>query len=81
MDLVPGMVTHFWFTPTRTGTFEILCAGFCGVGHPQMRGHVIVDSPEDYRAWLDKQTTFAQMSAPQKQNPQKQNTVQKAGLE
>ena len=27
MDLVPGMVTYFWFTPTRTGTFEILCAG------------------------------------------------------
>ena len=22
MDLMPGLVTYFWFTPTRTGTFE-----------------------------------------------------------
>ena len=39
MDLMPGLVTRFWLTPTRTGTFEILCAGFCGIGHPQMRGN------------------------------------------
>ena len=25
MDLVPGIVTYFWFTPTKTGEFEI-CA-------------------------------------------------------
>jgi len=62
MDLMPGMVTRFWFTPTRTGTFEILCAGFCGVGHPQMRGNVIVDTENDYRTWLQKQQTFAQAS-------------------
>ena len=24
MDMVPGMVTYFWFTPTRTGTFDVL---------------------------------------------------------
>jgi cytochrome c oxidase subunit 2 len=66
MDLMPGLVTRFWFTPMRTGTFEILCAGFCGVGHPQMRGNVVVDSEKDYEAWLQKQQTFAQLSAPKK---------------
>ncbi len=66
MDLVPGMVTRFWFTPTRTGSFEILCAGFCGVGHPQMRGKVVVDTENDYQAWLGKQQTFAQLSTPAK---------------
>lgn len=66
MDLMPGIVTRFWFTPTRTGTFEILCAGFCGVGHPQMRGKVVVDSANDYQTWLQKQQTFAQLSAPTK---------------
>ena len=25
MDLVPGLVTYIWFTPTRTGKFDILC--------------------------------------------------------
>lgn len=63
MDLMPGLVTYFWFTPTKVGTFEILCAGFCGVGHPQMRGKVVVDNQKDYDAWLTKQQTFAQLSA------------------
>src|ERR1043165_5341576 len=25
MDLIPGMVTFFWFTPTRTAKFDVLC--------------------------------------------------------
>ena len=65
MDLMPGLVTGFWLTPTRTGTFEILCAGFCGVGHPQMRGNVVVDTESDYQAWLEKQQTFAELRAQQ----------------
>ncbi len=60
MDLMPGIETYFWFTPTRTGTFEILCAGFCGVGHPFMRANVVVDSEADYQKWLQAQPTFAQ---------------------
>jgi cytochrome c oxidase subunit II len=66
MDLMPGLVSHFWFTPTRTGTFEILCAGFCGIGHPQMRGRVVVEEESDYQAWLQKQQRFAQLTAPAK---------------
>jgi len=61
MDLVPGIVTYFWFTPTKTGEFEILCSAFCGIGHPQMRGRIIVDSPEDYASWLTSLKTFAQL--------------------
>ena len=63
MDLVPGMVTYFWLTPTRTGTFEILCAELCGIGHSDMRGYVVVDEEEDYRAWLAEQPTFAELLA------------------
>ncbi|QRM57440.1 cytochrome c oxidase subunit II [Sinorhizobium sp. BG8] len=61
MDMIPGMVTYFWFTPTRTGTFDILCAEMCGVGHSQMRGTVVVDTEEDYQAWLAQQQTFEQL--------------------
>jgi cytochrome c oxidase subunit 2 len=64
MDMVPGMVTYFWFTPTKTGTFEVLCAGLCGVGHPMMRGKVVVDTQNDYQAWLQQQKTFAQLQTP-----------------
>lgn len=63
MDMVPGMVTFFWFTPTRTGTYEILCFELCGLGHPEMRGVVVVDEQKDYQAWLDRQATFAQTTA------------------
>ena len=59
MDLIPGQVTYMWFTPTRTGQFEVLCSELCGVGHYNMRGKVIVDTPEDYQAWLQQQPTFA----------------------
>lgn len=52
MDMVPGMVTRVWLTPTRTGTFQILCAELCGVGHAYMRGTVVVDDEDAYRAWL-----------------------------
>lgn len=60
MDLVPGMETYFWFTPTRAGQFEILCVAYCGVGHPQMRGTLVVDTPEDYQNWRAAQHSFAQ---------------------
>ncbi len=60
MDLVPGTVTYLWFTPTKIGEYEILCAAFCGAGHPQMRGTMIVESESDYVKWLEAQQTFEQ---------------------
>lgn len=58
MDLMPGIVTSFWFTPTREGSFEILCAAFCGIGHAQMRGIVVIESEDRHRQWLGEQKTF-----------------------
>lgn len=63
MDLVPGMITYFWLTPIRTGTFDILCAELCGVGHHEMRGLVVVEEEGAYQAWLAEQQTFAQTMA------------------
>ncbi|KQT08056.1 c-type cytochrome [Ramlibacter sp. Leaf400] len=60
MDLVPGLVTYSWFTPTRTGGFDLLCEELCGVGHFAMRGRIVVDEPAAYQAWLGQQRTFAQ---------------------
>jgi cytochrome c oxidase subunit 2 len=64
MDMIPGSVTYYWLTPTRTGSFEVLCAELCGVGHPYMRGTVVVEPEADYQAWLAQQQTFEQMQAP-----------------
>ena len=63
MDSVPGMITYFWFEPTKTGKYEILCAEFCGNSHYAMRGWVEVDTREDFEAWLASQPTWAQMQA------------------
>jgi cytochrome c oxidase subunit 2 len=60
MDLVPGLVTYTWFTPIRTGSFDVLCQELCGVGHFAMRGRIVVDEPAAFQAWLDRQPTFAQ---------------------
>jgi len=63
MDVVPGMVTYLWFTPTKTGTYEILCAELCGIGHFSMRGNVVVDNERDYQIWLERQKTFESSTA------------------
>jgi cytochrome c oxidase subunit II len=63
MDLVPGIVTYFWMTPTRTGKFDVLCAELCGVGHHEMRGTIIVEEQAAFDAWLADQMTFGQMLA------------------
>ena len=60
MDMVPGLVSYFWFTPTKAGTYELLCAEYCGVGHANMRGRVVVESDADFRDWLSRQPTFAE---------------------
>jgi cytochrome c oxidase subunit 2 len=63
MDMIPGSVTYFWVTPTHTGTYEILCAELCGVGHSYMRGTVRVVTEAEYAEWLASQTTFAALSS------------------
>ena len=65
MDSVPGMVTYFWFTPTRIQEepYEIVCAELCGQGHYTMRGRVKVDAEDDFQAWLASQPTWAQYRA------------------
>ncbi|MFL2526132.1 MAG: c-type cytochrome [Candidatus Azotimanducaceae bacterium] len=63
MDMVPGLVSYLWFTPTKAGNYEILCEELCGVGHHTMRGMVIVDEQEDYDEWLAQQPTYADILA------------------
>ena len=63
MDMVPGMITFFWFTPTRTGAFDVLCFELCGIGHHDMRGIVVIEEQSDFEAWLGEQPTFAESMA------------------
>jgi cytochrome c oxidase subunit II len=41
-DVVPGKVTTVRLTPDKTGSFMFLCDVFCGSGHEEMSGTLIV---------------------------------------
>jgi cytochrome c oxidase subunit 2 len=51
-DAVPGRFTRMVFTPTKAGTFQILCAEYCGTNHSHMSAAVVVH-PDDasWDAW------------------------------
>ncbi len=63
MDLVPGMVTYIWLTPTKTGKYDVLCEELCGLAHYAMRSIVVVDEQEDFASWLSAQPTYAETVA------------------
>jgi len=54
-DVVPGMSIPTWFTPTKTGQFEIACAQLCGLGHYRMKGYLTIHTQEAYDKWIDEQ--------------------------
>jgi cytochrome c oxidase subunit 2 len=41
-DLVPGTVSQIRLTPDKTGEFTFLCDVFCGSGHEDMNGTIVV---------------------------------------
>ena len=41
-DIVPGKATRIRFTPDKTGEFVFFCDIFCGEGHEEMSGKLIV---------------------------------------
>jgi cytochrome c oxidase subunit 2 len=49
---VPGMVTEINLTPTRTGTYDIVCSEYCGANHSIMQAKLVVDQPADFTTWL-----------------------------
>jgi cytochrome c oxidase subunit 2 len=63
MNMVPGLVTYVWFTPTRTGNFDAFCEQLCGIAHFAMRGKVVVEEEPAFQAWLAGYPTYAQTRA------------------
>jgi cytochrome c oxidase subunit 2 len=65
MDTVPGITTTLVVKPTKVGTYPIVCAELCGVGHNTMRARVIVMPQAAYDAWATSAaaTVRAQLGA------------------
>ncbi len=51
-DAIPGIRIPTWFTPTKTGSWEIACAQLCGNSHYEMKGYVHVHTQEGYAAYM-----------------------------
>ncbi|WP_010228110.1 cytochrome c oxidase subunit II [Gillisia marina] len=110
MNVVPGMITQFGFTPTITSEeireteymvekvarinairkekskelaasgevpldsyefeYYLLCNKICGQGHYNMQMKIVVESEEDYNAWMKEQQTFGETMAAQQKTKQ-----------
>ncbi len=108
MNVVPGMITEFAYTPTLTSEemkndpymidkvatinkirrekskklvaageepldvyefeYYLLCNKICGVSHYNMQMKIVVESEEDYEAWLKTQPTFKEQLSAQASN-------------
>jgi cytochrome c oxidase subunit 2 len=79
MNCVPGMTTQLHMVPTKTTremkeitgnpefNFILLCNKICGAAHYNMQMDIIVESEEDYAAWLADKKTFAETNAPKEE--------------
>ncbi|MFD2564076.1 cytochrome c oxidase subunit II [Aquimarina rubra] len=108
MNVVPGMITEFSYTPTMTSEemrnsefmvekvatinkirrekskqlvaagdealenyefdYYLLCNKICGASHYNMQMKIVVESEEDYNAWLKTQQTFKEQLSAQASN-------------
>lgn len=105
MNCVPGMITEFSFTPTKTTEeirrdpdvmdkvkrtnqiraeraargednsdpwefdYILLCNKICGKSHYNMQMKIIVETQEEYDAWIKTQQTFGQTMASNEPEP------------
>jgi cytochrome c oxidase subunit 2 len=53
-DVIPGQTTVLTFTPTRPGSYPIVCAELCGPYHGGMRSTVVVHEPEAFDDWVQR---------------------------
>src|SRR5262249_8492375 len=55
-DLVPGIHPTLHVTPTRVGTYPVVCTGLCGLGHALMRSQTVVCEPAVFEKWASSKT-------------------------
>jgi cytochrome c oxidase subunit 2 len=64
-DAIPGRTTELRFTPTKPGTYAVVCAELCGGYHGSMRTQMVVHEPEEYDAWVQENTVAQNPDSPQ----------------
>ncbi|RUR72137.1 cytochrome c oxidase subunit 2 [Chlorogloeopsis fritschii PCC 6912] len=54
-DAIPGRQSEIRFTPSKEGTYALICAELCGPYHGAMRTQVVVEKPATFAAWMKEQ--------------------------
>lgn len=62
-DVIPGRVITGWFTPTKTGTFDIQCTEICGIGHALMPAKIVIETADQHAEWVAKNSSVTVASA------------------
>ena len=62
-DVIPGRVITGWFTPTKTGTYDVQCAEICGIGHALMPAKIIIETAQQHADWVAQNAAVAVASA------------------
>jgi cytochrome c oxidase subunit 2 len=52
IDAVPGITTRYRVTPDRLGSYPVVCAELCGLGHSVMRSRANVVTRADFNKWI-----------------------------
>ena len=77
MNCVPGLITQFAFTPTKTTKqmreeegqdfdYVLLCNKICGAAHYNMQMGFVVETQEEYDAWIASKKTLSEKLLTQK---------------
>ncbi len=51
-DVLPNRYTYIWFEATKQDTFQVFCTEYCGTSHSNMLAKVVVQSQDEFNAWL-----------------------------
>lgn len=56
LDMIPGRTNVLTVTATEEGVSRGQCAEYCGGAHALMAFYVVVQTPEDFQAWMAKES-------------------------
>ena len=59
VDMIPNNDNTLWLKGEREGEYYAQCAEFCGVSHANMRFKVVVESWDEFNAWVEAQLADA----------------------
>lgn len=61
---IPKLTFSLVFTTGRPGTFELRQDGMCGAAHPNLKGQLVVESPDAFEAWFRRQASAGGSNLP-----------------